>query len=369
MKRVMLAGGGTGGHIYPALAIGEALQSQFPGLQVQLVGAQGGMEERLFAQSGFPFECLWISGLHRQPTLKNLARNISLPFKLAYSRLQIRQLFKRFQPEVVIGTGGYASYPALSYATGVKGMLSVLFELNAHAGLTNRILGDKVNLVLLGNEAAASAFPPVKTQYTGNPVRASLANGNKMLALSQAGFTADKPVILAMGGSLGARSINQALLAHINLIAQSPVQLYWQCGANYYDILAPLVSGVPNIRLVPFIDQLASVYAMADLVVARAGAGTLAELLALKKPAILVPSPNVADDHQTVNAQSLIQRKLAWTVPDVEAQKRLVPMMLELSQQPTLRASVIEHLEQLAPESSLSAIVAAIHQLYVMRHG
>lgn len=369
MKRVMIAGGGTGGHIYPALAIGQALKAEYSGLQLMLVGAQGGMEERLFAQSGFPFECLWISGLYRQPTLRNLARNISLPFKLAYSRLQIRQLFKRFQPEVVIGTGGYASYPALSYAAGEKGVLSVLFELNAHAGLTNRLLGDKVSLVLIGNAAAASAFPPVKTVYTGNPVRANLANGNAAKARQEASFRDDLPIILAMGGSLGARSINQALLAHINAIAQSSIQLYWQCGANYYDILAPLVSGVPNVRLVPFIDQLADVYAMADLVVARAGAGTLAELLALKKPAILVPSPNVADDHQTVNAQSLIQRKLAWSVPDAEAQKRLVPMMLELGQQPALRANVVEHLAQLAPENALSAIVAAIHQLYVMRHG
>ncbi|MCE3007020.1 MAG: UDP-N-acetylmuramate--L-alanine ligase [Bacteroidetes bacterium] len=330
IQRVLIAGGGTGGHVFPALALADALRAHDPQVQIQFVGAKGGREMHWVAQAGYPIQGVWISGYYRQKSLRNLLRNALLPLKLVVAHLQSYRILRRFRPDVVIGVGGYASYTTLGVASRMRGILRVIHEQNAYPGLTNRTHGRRAHLILLGYADALPYFPHGRAVVTGNPVRSAVLSAQPNAAAF--GLQAGRPTVFVTGGSLGARSLNEALAAGAEALAQAGIQLLWQCGTGYYEQYKAYAS--ETIRVLPFVADMGAAYAVADLVVCRAGALTLAELQALRKPAILVPSPNVADDHQTRNAQSLVQLGGARLLPDAQAPTQLVPQLIQLAKDP-----------------------------------
>lgn len=344
-KSIVLACGGTGGHIYPALAIAEAFRERFPQVNIHFAGAKGGMENRIVPQAGFSITPLWISGFYRPLNLRNLWRNLSLPAKLITSRRQARALLQDHRPDIVIGTGGYASFPVLRAANGPK-FFTVLQEQNAQPGLANRRLAAAADLICLGNAAASKHFPEEKTVYTGNPVRSSILQGDARAFRQKYNLKEHLPTALLTGGSLGAASLNRAIETHLQQLAEAPLQLVWQCGKIYYQSLKNHLQLPDNVRLLPYLEHMPDAYAIADLVIARAGAITLAELEALRLPAILVPSPNVTDDHQTKNAKSLVADQVARLVKDRDAEAHLVPQLLELVQDPAALKTMRTQWEQ-----------------------
>jgi UDP-N-acetylglucosamine--N-acetylmuramyl-(pentapeptide) pyrophosphoryl-undecaprenol N-acetylglucosamine transferase len=366
-QRIIVSGGGTGGHIFPALAIAQAFQQAVPGCQVLFVGAQGGMEVRLATQAGLPLRTVTISGLYRQLTLRNLWRNLQLPYKLVKSRLQARAIVRQFRPQIAVGTGGYASYPILNAAQ-AAGALTAVQEQNAFPGLTNRRLADRAALVCLGNAAAASYFPAHKTVLTGNPIRATLLTGTRDEACARLGFSPSRPVLVVTGGSLGARTLNNAVSTHLAHLRAQGVQVLWQTGRFYFKEMLDRhykeVGPGTGIQLVAFIDDMATAYSAANLVVCRAGALTLAELSALGKPALLVPSPNVAGDHQTANARSVAEAGAGEIVPDAKAEAELVPRALALLLQPDRLAQMQANTLALARPNAAADIVSEILARY-----
>lgn len=327
--RVIISGGGTGGHIFPAISIGNELKRMHPEMEILYVGAKGGMEMRLVPQAGYKIEAVWISGIMRSLTLKNIAKNLVFPLKLVVSLLKARSIVRRFKPGVVVGVGGYASGP-LGRAAASMGVPLVLCEQNAYPGITNKWLAPKASRILLGNEAASKYFDATKSKITGNPVRDTLRHGNREKAIQTLGLDPNKKTVLSLGGSLGAKALNDAIEQHLEAFIENDIQLIWQCGKRYHEELKPRVKQHPLIHLMPFIEDMPSVYAVADLVISRAGGSTISELILLSKPSILVPSPNVAEDHQTKNAMSLVDRGAAILVKDVEAKEKLVAETIAL---------------------------------------
>lgn len=328
-KRVIITGGGTGGHIFPAISIANELKRIDQGIEILFVGAEGGMEMRVVPQYGFPIKGVKISGLMRKLTPANILKNLLLPFKLVASLMTSRGIIRDFKPDVVVGVGGYASGP-LGRAAASKGVPVVLCEQNAYPGVTNKLLAGKAARILLGNEAAQQYFDKSKSRVTGNPVRATVLNGDRGKGLAAFGLDPSRPVVLSLGGSLGAGTLNDAWEAGWKKLADAGIQLVWQCGKRYHEALAARLPKHPDLHLAPFIEDMASIYAAADLVVTRAGGSTISELILLEKPSILVPSPNVAEDHQTKNARSLTDRGAAILVPDAEAQHRLAEAVLDI---------------------------------------
>jgi len=330
LERVMIAGGGTGGHVFPALAIAQAILQRHPGCQITFVGAVGGMEVGLVENAGFTIETLTITGFYRTLNWRNIKRNLMLPFRLMNAMSKAKRLLRQYRPQVVVGVGGYASYPLLKAAT-AAGIPSALQEQNAFPGLVNRKLGTKVQRVFLGNAAAARFFAPQVCLHTGNPLRGALRKEPTDAARRKLNIDPTRRTLAVLGGSLGARTVNEAIAKGLARLQRENIQVLWQCGKQYADTYAPLAQQYPDhVRLLPFVDDMAAVYNAADLVVARAGALTVSELLALHKPSILVPSPNVADDHQTHNARSLVDTGGALMVADTEAGGMLVEAAINL---------------------------------------
>ncbi len=337
--RIIISGGGTGGHIFPAIAIADAIRSQEPAAEILFVGAQGRMEMDRVPQAGYPIEGLTISGLQRKFSWQNLL----LPFRLAGSLLQAGRILTNFQPQLVIGTGGYASGPILAAAV-AKGIPIAIQEQNAFAGLTNRLVAGRASRVYVAWGGMEKYFPAAKIRVTGNPVRRDIvlvaeelgdplrADALRQRAAAALGLFPDKKTILVAGGSLGARAINEAVMGlGAEWGAREDVQWLWQCGKLHYNTCSTAsCAHWPNMRLMPFIDRMDMAYALADLVVCRAGALTLAELALLGKAAILVPSPNVAEDHQTRNAQAMTTRAAARMLHDDEVGSRLGEQLSEL---------------------------------------
>ncbi|MDP5171298.1 MAG: undecaprenyldiphospho-muramoylpentapeptide beta-N-acetylglucosaminyltransferase [Bacteroidia bacterium] len=321
-KRIIISGGGTGGHIFPAVSIAQEIRRREPGAEILFVGAKGGMELSVVPKYGFPIESVWISGIHRQLNVKNIGRNLLFPLKLIVSLIQSAAIVRRFRPDLVVGVGGFASGPLGRAASG-KGIPLFLCEQNAYPGLVNRWLAKNATRILLGNEDAARYFPQDKTIVTGNPIRSfetmSREQGCKIMGLDPS-----KPVVLSLGGSLGALRLNHAWEAGYQQILDANIQLVWQSGRRYFDNLSARVGQHAGMQLLPFIDNMAAAYAAADLVVSRAGGSTISELIALSKPSILVPSPNVSEDHQTKNALSLSEKAAAVLVKDADAEASLV---------------------------------------------
>ena len=333
--RLLIAGGGTGGHIFPAIAIANEMKLKIPKAEILFVGAQGGMEEQLVTNAGFQIKTIWISGLYRKLNLKNVIRNASLPLKYIVSHQQASQIIKEFQPNIVLGVGGYASFPAVNEAVGMKNVITALMEQNAYPGLTNRKLAGKVDVIYLGSPAAAKHFPSQKIMITGNPVRQDMFNGDPETGMKIFGLFPNRPTIIALGGSLGARTINDAIKNHLELFKENGIQVIWQCGKAYYEDLKNEITDHPLIKLYPFINEMNHAYAVSELVIARAGALTIAEIIALAKPSILIPSPNVADDHQTKNALALVEEKASIMLTDAQAVKNLGSEVIYLMGHPT----------------------------------
>ena len=328
-KRIIMAGGGTGGHIFPAIAIANALKKVDNTIEILFVGAKGKMEMEKVPLAGYKIEGLDIAGFNRSSLLKN----IGLPFKLVKSFLQVRGIFKRFQPDAVIGVGGYSSFPVLRYAQ-AKGVPSFIHESNSFAGKSNMLLGKKATKVFVASDGMNKFFPADKIVVTGNPVRPDIVNVasvNKEEALGYFGFQPGKQTVLVVGGSLGARSINEAIAAGLDQLLNTGLQLVWQTGKTDAAKWKALAAGKQNVWVSDFITNMQQAYAAADIVISRAGAMAIAELCLVKKPVLFVPYPFAAEDHQTVNALHLVQREAALMVKDGEAKEKVVPAIIALA--------------------------------------
>ncbi len=328
-KRVIISGGGTGGHIFPALAIANAIKHIAPETDILFVGALGKMEMDKVPAAGYKIIGLDIQGLNR----KSILRNIALPFKIFKSLKAAKSILSDFNPDVVIGVGGYASGPLL-LAAKFKKIPYLIQEQNSYAGLTNKRLGMGARKICVAYEGMESFFPQDKLLFTGNPIRKeSVAiDGKRSLGLSEFGLSADKKTILITGGSLGAGTLNQSVMAGLEQIIAADIQVIWQCGTYYFEKYDQKLNEKyrQNVVLRPFLQQMDLAYAAADLIVSRAGAGTIAELCVLSKPIILVPSPNVAEDHQTSNAKALVNKNAAVLVKDSDAIEQLIKSAITL---------------------------------------
>ncbi|MFM9948104.1 MAG: undecaprenyldiphospho-muramoylpentapeptide beta-N-acetylglucosaminyltransferase [Saprospiraceae bacterium] len=329
MAKIIISGGGTGGHVFPAIAIADAIKKIRPDAEILFVGAQGKIEMEKVPKAGYPIEGLWISGFHRKLTLRNLL----FPLKLAASLWKARSIVARFKPDAAVGVGGYASGPLLKAATS-KGVPALLQEQNSFAGVTNRLLAAKAKKICVAYDKMERYFPAEKIVLTGNPVRRDLANLQVTAAegLKYFDLEAGKKTIFVFGGSLGARSINEAMAANAELLSrQSDIQVLWQVGSLYYETYKDCATArLPNVRLRPFIDRMDMAYALADLVICRAGALTISELCLVGKAALLIPSPNVAEDHQTKNAKALVEKEAALLLPDQDAKELIVAQAIQL---------------------------------------
>jgi UDP-N-acetylglucosamine--N-acetylmuramyl-(pentapeptide) pyrophosphoryl-undecaprenol N-acetylglucosamine transferase len=329
MTKIIIAGGGTGGHIFPALAIANALKKREPSADILFVGAKGKMEMEKVPQAGYRIEGLDIAGFNRS----SLIKNIGLPFKLLRSFSQVRSILNRFAPEAVIGVGGYSSFPVLRYAQ-AKGIPTFIHESNSFAGKSNILLGKKATRVFVATDGMEKFFPAAKIVVTGNPVRPAIVDAgaiDRKAAVRFFGLEEQKRTVLAVGGSLGARSINEALAKGLDRLEKAGLQLIWQTGKTGADQWKSAAAQRSGIWVSEFISQMETAYAAADIVISRAGAMTIAELCVVKKPVVFVPYPFAAEDHQTVNAMNLVRRKAALMVKDSEAMERLVPAVLDLA--------------------------------------
>ena len=337
--KYLISGGGTGGHIFPAVSIANALREIDPKCEILFVGALGRMEMERVPQAGYPIIGLPIKGFNRS----NPLRNIRVVIDLIRSMIQARKIVRDFRPDVGIGVGGYASGAAMKVAAKM-GVPILLQEQNGFAGVTNKLLKDDAKKICVAYEGMERFFPKEKIILTGNPVRQNLTSGTKEEAVQYFNqefgmhFTTEKKTLLIIGGSLGAGTINQSIIAHLNELANSDIQVIWQTGKNYIadckKALANCQEQTINQSIIctDFVSQMPLAYAIADLVISRAGASSISELCLLGKPAILVPSPNVAEDHQTHNAMALVNKNAAVLVKDKEAKEQLISIALSLIQ-------------------------------------
>lgn len=360
--KFIISGGGTGGHIFPALSIADGLRTRYPECDILFVGAVGKMEMEKVPASGYRITGLPVSGLHRGEIFRNI---MFLP-KLIKSLLKAKKVVKKFRPDVVVGVGGYASAPILSVAMWL-GIPTVIQEQNSFAGITNKLLGRKADKICVAYDKMERFFPSDKIVFTGNPVRMGiqLMNHESEEANKYFGTNADSPVILVIGGSLGARTINLSILAGLSNIKNSGVQMILQTGSYYYkEIKTQLVTNpVQNIKLLEFIPRMDLAYSIADVVISRAGAGTISELCLVGKPAVLVPSPNVAEDHQTRNAMSLVDKDAAIIVKDSEALSNLVNTALKLVNNKGRCEQLSQNIRKLATPNAVKDIVEVISEL------
>ena len=358
--RVIISGGGTGGHIFPALSIADALKARFPDTEILFVGAEGKMEMERVPAAGYRIIGLPISGFDR----KKLLRNIPVLFKLLRSMVMGYFSIRRFHPDVVIGVGGYASAPVLRMAS-LMNIPTLIQEQNSYAGVTNKLLAKKARKICVAYPHMERFFPADKIVMTGNPVRKEILNikGKRKEALTYFNLEESKKTLLVLGGSLGARTINNSIKKGIAAISADPdIQVIWQCGKFYYEEMSklPMLKEASNIHLYAFISRMDLAYAVADLIISRAGAGSISEFCLLGKPVILVPSPNVAEDHQTVNAQSLIREKAALMIADVSAENSLVDVALTTLHDEQRLMSLSENIAKMALPDSANKIVDEI---------
>lgn len=327
--RLIISGGGTGGHVFPAVAIANAFRERHPDAEILFVGAEGKMEMVRVPEAGYKIIGLWIAGLQRKLTLSNLM----FPIKLIASLWKARRIVKDFRPHAAVGTGGYASGPLMLAATRM-GVPALLQEQNSYAGLTNKQLAAKVQRICVAYPGMEAYFPSDKIVMTGNPVRKDIIDvaSKRPQALTHFGFTDSERTLLVLGGSGGARTINESMLAGLDQLIHANVQVIWQTGKVYYESVKAQVADkdLRNVRLYDFLREMDLAYAAANVVVSRAGALSISELCLTKKPAVLVPSPNVAEDHQTKNAMALVKENAAVMIADKDARERLTGEVLTL---------------------------------------
>ncbi len=359
-NRIIIAGGGTGGHIFPAIAIANAIKRLQPETVFLFVGAQGKMEMEKVPQAGFQIEGLDIAGFNRSSLIKNIA----LPYKLAKSFLQVRRIFKQFKPDAVIGVGGYSSYPVLRYAQSI-GVASFIHESNSFAGKSNQLLGKKATRIFVATDGMEKFFPVKKIQLTGNPVRAAIVQSTILREEGIRFFGLDpaKQTILSIGGSLGAKTINEAIASSLNSFEANNLQLIWQSGKTYASRAKEIIQGSSNIWAGDFITDMEYAYAAADLVISRSGAMAIAELCVVKKPVIMVPYPFAAEDHQTVNAQNLVNKNAALMITDKEALNGLVPAIIELAKDEAKKTMLKNNISKLGITNADDIIAQEILKL------
>ncbi|MDD6210826.1 MAG: undecaprenyldiphospho-muramoylpentapeptide beta-N-acetylglucosaminyltransferase [Bacteroidales bacterium] len=355
--KVIISGGGTGGHIFPALSIANAIKERFSDAEILFVGAEGRMEMEKVPAAGYRIIGLPISGFDR----KNLLRNIPVLFRLLRSMIIAYFSIRRFHPDIAIGVGGYASAPTLRMAS-LMGIPTIIQEQNSYAGVTNKMLAKKASKICVAYPNMERFFPAEKIVVTGNPVRKDVLDieGKRDEAIAFFGLDKSKKTLLVLGGSLGARTINNSVKAGIKMIQEdTDVQVIWQCGKFYYDEMSSLseLKKSKNIHLCAFISRMDLAYAAADMIISRAGAGSISEFCLLHKPVILVPSPNVAEDHQTVNAQSLTKVKAAIMVADVSAENSLVDIALTTLHDEGRLKELSENITKMALPDSANKIV------------
>ncbi|WP_295768199.1 undecaprenyldiphospho-muramoylpentapeptide beta-N-acetylglucosaminyltransferase [uncultured Mucilaginibacter sp.] len=345
--RIIISGGGTGGHIFPAVAIANALKQLAPNTEILFVGANGRMEMEKVPAAGYKIIGLDIQGIQRKAVWKN----VFFPIKLINSISKAAKIIKDFGPDAAVGVGGYASGPLL-YAASLKGVPTLIQEQNSYAGITNKWLSKKARKICVAFDEMDRFFPASKIVKTGNPVRRASVDieGREEEALHNFQLSPNKKTILVTGGSLGARTLNNSVLAGLDKLIAADVQLIWQTGKVYYKgIMERLGENYhPNIRILEFLNRMDLAYAAADVIISRAGAGTIAELCIVGKPVILVPSPNVAEDHQTKNALALVQNNAAMFITDANAPVKLVPQALELLKNKEEQNKLSKNISQLA---------------------
>ena len=362
ISRIIISGGGTGGHIFPAIAIANEVKSRYPHAEILFIGAEGKMEMEKVPAAGYSIVGLPIRGFQRKLTFSNFL----LPFKLVYSLIKAFFIIKKFNPQVVVGVGGYASGPTLKIASFLK-IPSLIQEQNSFPGKTNQLLAKSVSKVCVAYEGLEAFFPEYKIEFTGNPVRSEMVmtEGKKEEAISFFNLDPLKPTILVIGGSLGARTLNQSVLNSIDLISSEGVQVLWQCGKFYYSELNEqserLISN--QIYLHEFIQRMDLAYAVADVIISRAGAISVSELCIVAKPCILVPSPNVAEDHQTKNAKALSTNGAAILVKDTDAKELLFETTISLLKDQEKCQSISDSLRVLAKPNATKAIVDTIENI------
>ncbi len=356
--RFILSGGGTGGHIYPAIAIANELKKRHPKARFLFVGAKDRMEMEKVPKAGYKIEGLWIAGLQRKLTLKNLM----FPFKLIGSLLKSRKIVSRFKPDAVVGTGGFASGPLLKVASG-RGIPCVLQEQNSYAGMTNKLLKDKVAKICVAYDGMEKFFPKEKIVKTGNPVRGDLIamSVGKKAALDFFGLDSDKRTILVLGGSLGARRINQLIEQKLDFFSAMGVQLIWQCGKLYIDEYKK--HGSKTVKVYDFLNKMDYAYTAADYIISRAGAGSVSELCIVGKPTIFIPSPNVAEDHQTKNAEALVGAKAAIMLKETHLDQDFESVFAELHESEERQNELGTNIKKLALPNATKHIVDEIEKL------
>jgi UDP-N-acetylglucosamine--N-acetylmuramyl-(pentapeptide) pyrophosphoryl-undecaprenol N-acetylglucosamine transferase len=361
-RKYIISGGGTGGHIFPALSIAGEIRKRDPEASILFVGALKRMEMEKVPAAGYPIIGLPIEGLKRKIGFKNIV----VLYKLIISLFKASEIIKSFKPDAVIGVGGYASGPLLRMAA-LRKIPTIIQEQNSYAGVTNRLLAKKAKKICVAYEGMEKYFPAGKIVLTGNPVREELVNQSvrKSVACAYFGIPDNKPVVLILGGSLGARTINESILRQVETFEKENVQILWQTGRLYFDRIAEQLNhrALKNTKYFDFISRMDMAYGAADIIISRAGAATISELCLLGKPAILVPSPNVAEDHQTKNAMALVKQEAAMMIPDKDAEEKLVLQTLDLLQDTELQHKLGINCKKMALTGSASKIVDEIFKL------
>lgn len=356
-KKIIIAGGGTGGHIFPAIAIAGALKKQAPDTELLFVGAKGKMEMEKVPQAGYRIEGIDIAGLNRS----SLIKNIGLPMKLIKSFFQVRRIIRQFMPDAVVGVGGYSSFPVLRAAQ-AKGIPTFIHESNSFAGKANQWLGKKATAIFVATDGMEKFFPAEKIKITGNPVRASLTGNTigRNEAIRFFGLDPAKPTLLSTGGSLGAKGINEAIAAGLDEFEKEGIQLIWQTGKPFADQAAALCAGKKNLWTGDFITKMEYAFSAADAVISRSGAMSIAELCVARKAVVFVPFPFAAEDHQTVNAQHLVSKGAGILVKDSEARDKLVATAIALLKDEPRRRQLEENIGRLAVTNADKVIAGEI---------
>ncbi|HXB92767.1 MAG TPA: undecaprenyldiphospho-muramoylpentapeptide beta-N-acetylglucosaminyltransferase, partial [Puia sp.] len=354
-RKIIIAGGGTGGHIFPAIAIAGALQRQSPGIELLFVGAKGKMEMEKIPQAGYRIEGIDIAGFNRSSLIKNLG----LPFKLVKSFFQVKRIVKAFRPDAVIGVGGYSSFPVLRYAQ-AKGIPTFIHESNSFAGKSNILLGKKATRIFVATDGMEKFFPKDRILITGNPVRTMIVRNRIGREEAIRSFNLDpaRTTVFSTGGSLGAKGINEAIAAGLEEFGNNDLQLIWQTGKPFAGQAAALSTGKANIWTRDFITQMEYALSAADLVISRSGAMSIAELSVAKKPVVFVPFPFSAEDHQTANAKDLVDKKAALMIKDSEAKDRLVQTVIGLAKDGPRREELRDNIGRLAVTDADQRIAA-----------
>lgn len=360
--RIIISGGGTGGHIFPAVSIANAIKAKHPNAKILFVGAEGRMEMQRVPAAGYEIKGLPIKGFDRAHKLKNF----KVLFKLWKSLRMARQIIKDFKPQVAVGVGGYASGATL-YECAKMGIPCLIQEQNSYAGVTNKLLSKRVAKICVAYEGMERFFPANKIIMTGNPVRQNVLKTNLSIEEARKSFGLDpnKKTILLVGGSLGARTINRSVIEHLNLIHDSEVQFIWQTGKYYYQKISDSMKGkeLSNLKVMDFISDMGAAYKAADLIISRAGASSISEFQIIGKPVILIPSPNVAEDHQTKNAMALVNKQAAIYVKDAEAPDTLLPLALKVIADDSKLKSLSENVKKMGLKNSADIIADEVLKL------